>query len=384
MKRDQEATRRRIRALLDLGRPAAAVTEALGALAQDPNDPEVLELLGGCRIRLGEGAEAVRCLRDAVAQAPERPHAHYLLGFALRTTGDLAGALAEFREALRLEPEEPVYLRITAELLADRKVFEEALALAARAVAAGPDHASNHVTFGFVASAAGRVDLAHAEYRKAVELDPNDATAWNNLGCIEMVRGDKLSARERFREALRLDPGAERAQRNLALVSPAVRPSAMYDDFDALLGEALRELRDAGRLPASLSGLAIAQAFGVRALQSALTGRAQAASAASRVGVAAGAAAASALWALVGRRAMLPATVAAAGVGIGWLATARKVAPLRRRHEVHVGAARREWDRTRAAWLDRRLNRTARDREIERILERLCLAVDGEPRNGGE
>ena len=50
----------RVRALLDLRRPETALAELLRGLGENPNDPELLELDGLCRLRLGALPEARR------------------------------------------------------------------------------------------------------------------------------------------------------------------------------------------------------------------------------------------------------------------------------------------------------------------------------------
>jgi Flp pilus assembly protein TadD len=377
-----EGAYRRIRALIDLGRVEAAHRDARQCLAQEPKDPVLLELVGLCLIRLKQPGEAVEALRASCAEGPERPHPHYLLGFASRESKEGDAALSEFREAVRLSPDEPVYLRALAELLADRLEKDEALALARRAVQVAPDTATNHVTLGYVASAAGQVELARNEYRAAVALDPNDSTAWNNLGCIEMAAGDKLSARERFREALRLDPRGERAQRNLQLVVPASRPPMIYNDFDAFLGEALRELRDAGRLGPMTRMLALVQTVGRPAVRAAITGRAESNGPGSRISVAAGAAVATYALRVLGPTGLVPLGALAATAGVGWLMTNKKVTPLRRKYAEHARVARLEWDQARRDWLDGKSSRSGRDQAIDRVLERLCVAIDREPISG--
>lgn len=375
----RDGAERRIRALIDLGRLRAAHQETLRWLARDPNDPGMLELLGLCQIRLAEPREALKTLAAACAASPERAHIHYLRGYAARDCNDLPGAVEAFREALRVAPDEPVYLRALAEVLADQREHDEALPVARRAVEVAPDVASNHVTLGFVASAAGLLELAATEYRTAIRLDPNDSTAWNNLGCVEMAAGDRLRARERFREALRLDPRAERAQRNLLRVTPTVRPHPIYGDFNAFLGEVLRDLRDAGRLGPPLKLVALVQAVGTTAVRAAITTRAEAAGTASRIGVAAGAAAAGAALRMLGPGASLvPLGLLAATAGVSWMLTARRVTPLRRRYVEQVGEARREWERLRREWLDGKLPRAARDQAIDRLVERLAIEIDRE------
>jgi Flp pilus assembly protein TadD len=205
------------------------------ALALGPQDGEALQLLGLCQVRLGDLESARRTLREAVAADPRDAHAHYLLGHALVESSQLDEAEPCHRAALQLAPDEPVYLRGLAELLAQRRKrpgeLVEALELARRAVALGPDRAANHITLGYCASAAKERDLARRSYRKALELEPNNSVAWNNLGCVDLADGHVLLARERFRESLRVDPEGRVARDNLDLVSRRTRPEAAFYDF---------------------------------------------------------------------------------------------------------------------------------------------------------
>lgn len=258
---------RRARALLELQRPKAALVEAQRALSLGPTDADALQLLGLCLVRLGDLAGARQALQSAVAHAPSEPHGHYLLGYTLAELGGPAaenrakssaaswssdglaarlGASAEslpvglvgaekcYRQALALDPEQPVYLRALAELLAQKKSFEEALRLARLAVSLAPERATNHITLGFVASAAGDRQLAREAYMQAIQLEPNSALAWNNLGCIDLAQGRTLHARECFRESLRLDPVHNIAAENLKLVKAEDRPRAIFLDFAAM------------------------------------------------------------------------------------------------------------------------------------------------------
>ena len=227
--------RERARALLELGRPKAALTEAQRALSADPRSAESLQLYGLCLLRLADLPAACKALKDAVAASPTEPHSHYLLGYAESESQHIDDAERCYREALRLAPEEPVYLRALAELLVDprRKRFAEALTLARKAVALGPERASNHISLGFVASSSGDRAAAAESYKKALALDPNSALAWNNLGCVDLAQGRPMEARARFREALRLDPEGRIAQENLHLVHPGQRPAEIYKSYDA-------------------------------------------------------------------------------------------------------------------------------------------------------
>src|SRR5207247_142720 len=114
-----ETRKRRIRILLELGRPDEALCEAGRQLSANPNDPETLELIGLCCLRRRDFTAALDALGRAIAAAPESAHPHYLYGFALRESGRIKDAESPYRRALELDPDEPIYLRATAELLAD-------------------------------------------------------------------------------------------------------------------------------------------------------------------------------------------------------------------------------------------------------------------------
>jgi hypothetical protein len=97
------------------------------------------------------------------------------------------------------------------------------------------------------------------------------------------------------------------------------------------------------------------------------------------LGVTVGAAALSAAARSVGLGALVPLAAIAALGGVGYLATSRRLTPLRRRLAGHVATARARWNETRDAWLDGRLSRGAREAEVNRVLERLAVALDREP-----
>jgi Flp pilus assembly protein TadD len=367
---DQEIARRRIGALLAIGRVSAALAAAEQLWAEAPGDADRVELLGLCLLRAQRTEEAARLLGQARGSAPEHPHILYLHGFALGQLGQFEPAEEALRMALRLLPEEAIYVRALADLLARLERHEEALALAERAVALGPEESQNHVTLGFVAWAAGRRVLARSAYRQALALEPGDATAWNNLGCIDLDAGDRLAARAHFRAALRLDPAAGRTRRNLGLVvSP--RPLEIYSNFHSFLGEALREVVAAGRAGTPLRLLALGQALGGEAVAWALRSRLGSSPLLGQVGTNVGAAAVSALLGSLGTAAAVPLMA----LGVGWLATARQVTPLRREFAAHVATMRGRWERAHQAWLDGTLSRTAHEAEIDRLLDHLILAL---------
>ncbi len=252
----------RARALIDLGRPQAALLEVEKALTETPSNPDALQLHGLCLLHLGQLQAAQQSLHTAIAAQPEDAHSHYLLGYARGEAKQHLEAEKCLREALRLSPQEPVYLRALAELLVEihkslgarpgsindmdggLERLPEALQLARKAVEHGPQRAANHITLGFVSSASGDRIAARACYQQALSIEPNNALAWNNLGCVDLAQGRPMQARERFREALRLNPEGTVARDNLKLVQTSKRPSAIYKEYEAFERQLVLEIWD--------------------------------------------------------------------------------------------------------------------------------------------
>lgn len=377
----------RARALLDLGRTQAARAAAGRALAQAPEDPEALQLFGLCQLRAGEVGPACETLRAAIVHRPADAHGHYLLGYAGREAGDLRAAEVCFREALRLSPEEPVYLRALAELLAGRKLFPEALGLARRAVELAPDRPANHVTLGYVSSAAGDRAAARRAYEQALLLDPNDAVAWNNLGCVDLAQGQPMQARHRFREALRLNPEGTAAHDNLRLLDPpCARPAAIYRDPAAFERQLIVELceqvyfhphrgADQARRPGlrhrvELHLVALCLATAGRALPVLVRRAPRAAGALAVLGPAS-------LWALrVLRAGPLGAAVLVGSGAVTYLLSRQALAEQRGFYAGRLRATGAEYRRLQERWLAGHLGRPERDAAIDRLLEEFCRQVE--------
>ncbi len=347
--------------LLDLDRPSEALPLLHRALAQAPDDGELLETAGLCHIRLHQPDEAITTLKRSIAARPSGAHAYYLLGFAFRDKGLRAEALVAFNEALRLRPTEPVYLRIQAELLCDLGRPKDGLAYAERAVAEGADRAANYVTLGYVSSALGQKTEARAAYEQALRKDPNHSTAWNNLGCLDLEAGKGLLARYRFRAALRCEARNQMARRNLDSVEPRqVMGGRRYAD---VLTQVARELvAEGATMQQKIALWRVAPDTGDVLLPQ-------------RVRLVA-----SALLLSLGKigRVLRPALVASAvGAGLGWMAQRGALQHEVARVSTLVHDGQKEWQRTYDEWLAGKRNRQSRDALGQELAERIALSILG-------
>lgn len=85
----------RARALVALGRHAAALADIATLRAQDA-DPEWLDLTEAwCRKRTGDLDGSIRCMKDLLARDPRSAIGHFNLGCYLALAGRLAEALDE-------------------------------------------------------------------------------------------------------------------------------------------------------------------------------------------------------------------------------------------------------------------------------------------------
>jgi len=71
--------------------------------------------------------------------------------------------------------------------------------------------------FGIYLRKSGQIDLAIANYEKAILIDPEDEALYFNLGVAYMKMEDYQVAIEKMKEALKIDPDFEEARKHLEI-----------------------------------------------------------------------------------------------------------------------------------------------------------------------
>jgi tetratricopeptide (TPR) repeat protein len=69
----------------------------------------------------------------------------------------------------------------------------------------------------------GKLDEAHRDYSKAIELDPSFAAAYANRGNVRIIRNNVNGAMADFRKALALDPSDDVNRANFEAIEAALR-----------------------------------------------------------------------------------------------------------------------------------------------------------------
>ncbi len=174
----------------------------------------------------GQAAEARAMLQQLLAQAPNSPTVIYLLGGVSKLEGDLAGAEERYRASLALEPRQPQVENSLGVVLRARGRLGDAVAAFGRAVDLAPTLIEARLNLGFTALDGGRADVALAAFDAALAAHPDHARALTGKGQALLRLDRPGEARACFRQVTTWDPKASRAAHGeasslLAMGAPA-------------------------------------------------------------------------------------------------------------------------------------------------------------------
>lgn len=157
-------------------------------LAQDPDDPPAIRLLGEIRWRQGDMTEALALVERAVQVAPGFDLARDFLARLLIQTNRLPEALAH-AEALAGSPiQSPSHDLLRASVLVRLGAQEEARGIYEGLLAQHPNQPQVWQNLGHVLKTLGRQSDAVHAYRQAVTHQPAMGEAWWSLANLKTVK----------------------------------------------------------------------------------------------------------------------------------------------------------------------------------------------------
>jgi len=181
-------------------------------------------LLGVLRAQQGRLPEAIALIGEALAARPNVADAQFNYGKVLKDAGRLPEALAAYDQAVALgypgaranRVEVLNRMGVVAQQAGD---FDQAVALADRALADAPDYANAHDNRGVALARLGRHAEAIASLDRALAIQPDHAPTHFNRGNAlrDTLRLDE--AMESFDRAIALDPNFVDARRNKGLLA---------------------------------------------------------------------------------------------------------------------------------------------------------------------
>lgn len=174
-------------------------------LEATPNDIRFQRAMSQVMIRLDQREAALDLARAVASTSEAGADDHFWLGWLLESAGSRDEAVAAYEAALVESPEHLLSLNNLAALVAESDPAR-AVALAERAVAAGPEVPALIDTLGWSHFLAGQYEEAEAAFLDLIDRQPENATAHFRLGKVLVARGQTDKGMDEFRRALDLDP----------------------------------------------------------------------------------------------------------------------------------------------------------------------------------
>ena len=172
------------------GQVAQAESICRRILAQQPDRPDALHLLGVIANQTGHGEQAIALLSRAVHLKPDAADIHASLALAFHWLNRMTDAERSYRQTLLLNPGHGgAQLNLGAVLEAQGKL-SEALEAFGRAVELQPGSSLAELNFGTTLRRLGRVDEALPHLRRSIELGPEHAQAHVELAWLLLLKGD--------------------------------------------------------------------------------------------------------------------------------------------------------------------------------------------------
>jgi tetratricopeptide (TPR) repeat protein len=140
-------------------------------LAQYPNQPEALHLMGVMCCETGRFDMAAQYLERVAILLPELAVVHFHLGVARQRLGQLDAAAGAFRRALGIQNVYPEAANNLANILFTQGHMNEAIAIQQDILRHCPDLAPTHRNLSIALRAAGRTQEADAALARAQELE---------------------------------------------------------------------------------------------------------------------------------------------------------------------------------------------------------------------
>ena len=205
----------RIVVMIQEGRPAEAEIIARQVLMNNPNEPNLLRLLGVSLLRQGKLEDAEKTLSLCVRLTPHLAAAHEQHGAALAGLGRTEEAEQALRKALQLDPKlTSAYNKLSNILAMQGKARESQTALS-RVFELNPHAAELKTAMNDLHY--GRLDDARVKARAVLRQDPDSANALYILGGVAMAQEAFNDAEALLRRTTEVAPDFAFAWGQLAL-----------------------------------------------------------------------------------------------------------------------------------------------------------------------
>lgn len=184
----------------------------------DETEVERLIRDGDEHIRQGQGSEADECFRQALERCPDHPVALHRRGFLALLRGVPREAVAFLSSAAAIRGDNAVLRGHLASAHMAAGNVDQAIEQWKRALELAPDFPGAHIHLGEAHSAKGEMESAETAYRRAVELAPEDPRGFAGLARVLIFTGRSQEGEVMLRDALERSKGAPEAMNPVGAV----------------------------------------------------------------------------------------------------------------------------------------------------------------------
>ncbi len=168
-------------------------------LAENPDNTDVLHLLGILYGQKGDYQTAENYLKKALERSPKNATYHNSMANVKKHLKNIPGAIEHYKQAIQFNPESTISLNNLALLFIQENNLKEAQTYAEKALAINPQDAESHYNFALLALAQKNTNSAINELRKTLELNPHHLQA-----CYTLAQQLQASNQNHLDEAIAL------------------------------------------------------------------------------------------------------------------------------------------------------------------------------------
>ena len=165
----------------------------------------------------GHFAQAIQCYEVILAQSPEHPDALHLMGEALYRQGAIEAGLQTINRAIAQNPQ-AIYFNTRGTVLLALQQYLLAEQDLKQAIKLAPNYLEAHINLSNVFRQNKDYKNAKRYADKALTFNKQSAAAWNSAGSIQMEQGKLADAIDCFDKALSFDANCWLAAKNKAVI----------------------------------------------------------------------------------------------------------------------------------------------------------------------
>ena len=193
-------------------------------LSGEPNNIQLLLLMGEVLLQQDKFYEAHRIIDNAIGITPDEPQLFYMKSRIAMQEDEFHEAESYIYQAIELDPYDADYFALLANIKLTRKKYDEALEMANKALEIDAENLFALNTRSAALIKLNRSDESFQTIEGALREDPNDAYTHANYGWGLLESGDHKKALTHFKEALTNDPSSEYAQAGILRAIQATNP----------------------------------------------------------------------------------------------------------------------------------------------------------------